>query len=204
MKRFTTFEITLIPLFSALIAVCSYLTIPIPNIPITLQLFAIFFALGTLGGRGGTIAVLLYLLLGAIGLPIFSGFQGGVGRLIGPTGGYLTGFLFTCLVFWAIAGEGRSLWRKAAAMCSGLLVCYAFGTAWFCLYLQGAKTVGAALMLCVIPYLPFDLLKIGLALYLSEIIGKRIRRTGIAGTGAGNDPPRPAEAKKNENRSGNE
>lgn len=179
-KKITTYEIALIPLFTALIAVCSFITIPVPNVPFTMQLFAIFLALACLGGRNGSIAVALYLVLGAIGLPIFSGFQGGIQKLLGPTGGYLSGFLFSALLYWLITSiqkNGRPKIRlKAVAMIAGLLVCYLFGTIWFyVVYTRGgnAITIGKTLMLCVIPFIPFDLLKITLALSFSVAIEKR-------------------------------
>ena len=90
MHRLKTRDITVIPLFTALIAVCSFITIPIPTVPFTLQLFGIFAALLCLGGERGTISVILYLVLGSVGLPIFSGFRSGIGCLVGVTGGYLT------------------------------------------------------------------------------------------------------------------
>ena len=92
-------DITLIGLFTAVMAVCSWISIP-ATVPFTLQTFAVFLTCGLLGGRRGTLTVLVYLLLGAIGLPVFSGFTGGIGHLAGPTGGYIIGFIFSALVMW--------------------------------------------------------------------------------------------------------
>ena len=185
MKRKTALtvrEITLIPCFSALIAACSLITVPMPGVPFTMQIFGVFFALACLGGRNGTIAVALYLALGAIGLPIFSGFEGGIAKLIGPTGGYLTGFLLAgpcyqlVTALFAKQGARPALWAKAIALAAGLLLCYLFGTLWFyAVWTAGGKSIGigGVLALCVLPFLPFDLLKTALALALSAMIDRR-------------------------------
>ena len=98
-KQFTTKEMVLIAMFAAIMAVCSWITIPIGEIGITLQTFAVFCALGILGGRNGFFSVIVFILLGAIGLPVFSGFKGGIGALTGPTGGYILGFIFMALIY---------------------------------------------------------------------------------------------------------
>ena len=98
MKNSRLTQIVFIGLFAALIAVCSQIQIPGP-VPFTLQTFAVFLAAGLLGGKRGSIAVLIYILLGAIGLPVFAGFKGGIGALLGTTGGYILGFILSMLVF---------------------------------------------------------------------------------------------------------
>ena len=167
-----------IALFAVLLTVCAWISVPLP-VPFTLQTFAIFAALGILGGRRGTWAVAVYLLLGAVGLPVFSGFRGGLGALLGTTGGYILGFLAQALVYWLVTALlGERLPMMAAAMVLGLVVCYAFGTAWFVvLYTRtaGPMTVGAALGMCVLPFVIPDLVKLGLALVLSRRLGKRIQ-----------------------------
>ena len=120
--------------------------------------------------------MLVYILLGAIGLPVFSGFTGGIGILLGNTGGYIIGFLFSALTMWLIshlAGSNRIV--QAVSMLAGLLVCYAFGTAWFMIvYTRGNGPVSLAVVLgwCVIPFIIPDLIKIAVAL----LIGSRIRK----------------------------
>ena len=97
-------------------------------------------SLGTLGGRRGTLAILAYLLLGLVGLPVFSGFQGGPGVLLGTTGGYILGFLASALLYWGMTARlGDRPAVTAAAMVLGLLVCYAFGTAWFLVAMPGRR-----------------------------------------------------------------
>lgn len=145
--------------------VCAWISIP-TVIPITLQTFGIALTLALLGGCRGTVSVLVYLLMGALGLPVFSGMQGGFGVLLGPTGGYLTGFLAMALVYWAVTARGG---RKLPACLLGLLACYAFGTAWYqALYARGS--LWTVLSLCVFPFIVPDILKIWLALAAAKRI----------------------------------
>lgn len=164
-------DITLIALFTAIMAVCSWISIP-AAVPFTLQTFAVFLTVGLLGGKRGTITVLVYLLLGAIGIPVFSGFTGGIGHLLGPTGGYIIGFIFSALMMWlAEKLFGKSLPVLAVSMAVGLIVCYAFGTAWFiAVYTRTNEAVGllTALGWCVFPYIIPDVIKIIVALILSR------------------------------------
>ncbi len=154
-----------------LISVCSWISIP-AHVPFTLQTFAVFTTLALLGGRLGSLAVAAYLLLGAVGIPVFSGFKGGVGSLLGTTGGYLLGFLFTGLIYWLVtraAGSGPA--AQAVGLFLGLLVCYAFGTAWFLVVYtraSGPIALSTALGWCVLPFLIPDLCKLALALVLAR------------------------------------
>ncbi len=167
--KMRTLDMAYIALFAVLIAVCAWISIP-ATVPFTLQTFGIFLAVGVLGGKRGTLAVLVYLLLGAVGIPVFAGFSGGVGCLLGSTGGYLVGFLFTALVMWAMERlMGKKLWVLALSMLLGLVVCYAFGTVWFILvYARTTGEIGllTALGWCVFPYVLPDLIKMALALVL--------------------------------------
>ena len=167
--KMRTLDMAYIALFAVLIAVCAWISIP-ATVPFTLQTFGIFLAVGVLGGKRGTLAVLVYLLLGAVGIPVFAGFSGGVGCLLGSTGGYLVGFLFTALVMWAMERlMGKKLWVLALSMLLGLVVCYAFGTVWFILvYARTTGEIGllTALGWCVFPYVLPDLIKIARALVL--------------------------------------
>lgn len=103
-----TYDLAYIAIFAVLIAICSWISIPM-TVPFTLQTFGVFMAVGVLGGKRGSLAVLVYILLGAIGVPVFAGFSGGLGILLNNTGGYIIGFLFSALVMWAM----ESLWEKA-------------------------------------------------------------------------------------------
>ncbi len=163
-------DLVYIAAFAALIAVCSWISIP-AAVPFTMQTFAVFAALGLLGGKRGTFAVLIYLLLGAVGLPVFAGFKAGLGALLGTTGGYLVGFVFAGLIYLAaekIFGGRTAV--KALAMLAGLAACYAFGTGWFMtVYAKanGPVSLGTVLGWCVLPFVVPDLVKIGLALLLT-------------------------------------
>ena len=169
--RLRTRDLTYIALFAVLMAVCAWITIPM-TVPFTLQIFAVFAALATLGGRRGAYAVAVYLLLGAVGLPVGAGFQGGLGWLLGTTGGYIVGFLCIALIYWLMTAKlGESLPVSIAACVLGLAVCYAFGTAWFMVvYARTTGPVGVmtALGWCVFPYVVPDLLKLVLAVTLSQ------------------------------------
>jgi biotin transport system substrate-specific component len=162
-----------IALFAVLIAICAWISIPMPwNISFTLQTFAVPLAVAVLGGRRGTLAVLVYILLGTVGVPVFSGFRGGIGVLLMSTGGYIVGFLLIALIMWGMqALFGRKTWVLAVSMVLGLIVCYAFGTAWFMVvYARDTAAIGIATALgwCVIPYVIPDLVKLALALLLSD------------------------------------
>lgn len=165
-------------LFTVLLAVCAWITVPL-TVPFTLQTFGVFAALGVLGGRRGTHAVAAYLLLGLAGLPVFSGFRGGPGVLLGTTGGYILGFLASALLYWAVTARfGTRPGVMAAAMVLGLVVCYGFGTAWF--LAAYARTTGpmglwTALGLCVFPFIVPDLAKLALALALSRRLARYLK-----------------------------
>ena len=122
-SRLGTKDIALTALFVAVMAVCSWISIP-ATVPFTLQTFGVFLSVGLLGGKRGSLAVLVYLLLGAVGLPVFSGFTGGIGHLLGPTGGYIIGFIFSALLMWlAERLFGKSVAVLAVSMSAGLIVC---------------------------------------------------------------------------------
>lgn len=176
-KTLKTRDLTLIALFAALIAICAWITVPMPDVPFTMQVFGIFMALLLLGGRRGTWSILLYLLLGAVGLPVFSGFRGGMGALLSVTGGYLMGFAFSGLVYWAITAAVKkdSLIVQVCSLLAALFVCYTFGTLWFVLvYLHGGSTVsvGLVLMKCVVPYLIPDFAKLALSVTIAKAVKK--------------------------------
>lgn len=165
-------------LFAALLCVCAWIAIPIGSAVVTLQTFALFLTLGLLGGKRGSIVCLVYLLLGATGLPVFSGFRGGLGMLFGATGGYLIGFLAAALTYWAVT----SLFEKAfltqlLATIIALAVCYCFGTGWFLWVWHPPgcpEGFGAALLMGVVPYLLPDAIKLTLALLLTKRLQRHI------------------------------
>ena len=157
----------------SLIAVCSWISIP-TTVPFTLQTFAVFVVLMTLGGKRGTLTTIVYVMMGAIGIPVFAGFTGGIGIILGTTGGYILGFIFMGPVYIAITKLfGNGSIPTIAAMLAGLFVCYAFGTAWFMfIYLRntGAVSLMTVLSWCVFPFIIPDLVKMALAFVLSKRI----------------------------------
>ena len=173
-----TKDITAISFSTALICLCSWISVPAP-LPFTLQTLGIFLAVGLLGGRRGTISVVLYILLGCIGLPVFSGFSGGIGVVLGPTGGYIIGFIASALVIWIALGLlGEKLQIRILAMFLGLAVCYIFGSVWYmAVYLKESSKISflAVLSKCVLPFIIPDGLKIFAAVFIIEKFKKYIK-----------------------------
>lgn len=161
-------------LMTALICIAAPLSIPIGPIPISLATLTVYLAGALLGPLEGVIAVALYILLGTVGLPVFSGFGAGVAKLIGVTGGYIVGYL-PCA---ALVGAGAKLWgdRKwvyPVAMIVGTIACYALGTAWF--MVQTGTGLAASMTSCVLPFLPGDVIKIVIASVLAIILRQRVK-----------------------------
>lgn len=173
-RRIRTLDLALISLFAAIIAILSLISIPFA-IPFSMQSLGILFALAFLGGKRGTLSILIYLTLGAVGLPIFAGANGGVAAFVGPTGGFLVGWLIAGLC--AILVEATVKNSRAAKILSlslALAISYAMGTAWYVIYLGGLGSISvwSALLTCVLPFVPFDALKLVLAYKISNKIKK--------------------------------
>ena len=175
---FRTLDITYIAIFAVIIAVCSWISIP-TFVPFTLQTFGVFLAVAVLGGKRGTLSVLIYLLLGIVGVPVFAEFTSGMGILLGSTGGYIVGFVFSALLMWAMERIlGKKRWVLSLSMVLGLNVLYAFGTVWFMVvYGRDVETIGVwtALGWCVFPYIIPDLVKIALALTIYKKLARAIK-----------------------------
>ena len=154
--------------FAALTAICAWLSIPIPPVAFTMQTFGLLLTLGVLGGKWGSISIWLYLLLGLMGLPVFSGFRFGAAALLDVTGGFLWGFALGAPVYWALEKLG-----KIPAMVGFQLVCYGCGCWWFSVYTGNTGFLAAALT-CVVPYLIPDGIKLWLAYGLSKRLKKHI------------------------------
>lgn len=175
-RKYETIDLAYMALGAVLIALCSWISIP-AVVPFTMQTFAVFLVLLILGGRRGTMTIVVYVLLGAVGLPVFSQFGAGIGVLLGSTGGYILGFIFMGLTYRLVTGaagrsrSGKVRWTEAAALVLGLLVLYAFGTAWYMFMYartQGGAGLMSVLLLCVIPFVIPDLIKLALALALAR------------------------------------
>ena len=170
-QKIRTKQMVLIALMTAVTCVLGPLSIPLPfsPVPISLTNFAIFLAIFVLGMRSGTISFIIYLLLGAIGVPVFSSFRGGLQVLAGPTGGYLIGFIFLALIMgFALDHFDRKLVPTIIGMIIGMAVCYAFGTVWLAKLLSLSFKEG--LMMGVIPYLAGDAAKI----IIAAIVGPKL------------------------------
>lgn len=167
-----TKNMVLCGLFAALLAACSQLVIPLPMISINLGLFAVYLAGAVLGARWGMASVLVFIVLGACGVPVFIGFQAGLAHLFGMTGGYILGYVLLAGIvgLWS-RRVGNSIPQLCLAMALGTVVCYAFGTAWF-MVLTG-RGLMESLMACVLPFLPGDAVKIGLAAVTAKALERR-------------------------------
>lgn len=162
-----------ISLFTVLICISSWIYIPFA-IPFTLQTFAVFSCLFCLGGKKGTLSVLVYLLMGALGLPVFSHFSGGIGALLGSGGGFLFGFLISALIYTLL--EKTSVHRLTIAFIS-MLFCYISGVLWFFAVYSESKGISglmSAFLVCVLPFIIPDVIKILLAMYISKRLKKHI------------------------------
>lgn len=169
MRSTKTYAMTATALMTAVTCILAPLSIPIGPVPISLTNFVIYLSLYILDWKKETVSYLLYLLIGLVGVPVFSGFSGGVGKLAGPTGGYIIGFIPMAILAGIIIDHVPKRWIQFAGMIVGTAICYIFGTAWFCL--QSGTNVAAALSICVIPFIPGDLIKMLLAI----TIGPKIR-----------------------------
>ena len=177
-RKFRTVDLVYCAVGAVLITLGAWVTIP-AVVEFTLQTFAIFLILALLGGKRGTVSVCVYLLLGAVGVPVFAGFHGGIASMVGATGGYLVGFVPMALCYWLMTAKlGDKTIVKVAAMVLGLLICYAFGTAWFMnVYARTSGPVGlmTALGWCVFPFIPWDGAKMVAALLAAKALSKRMK-----------------------------
>lgn len=203
MRSQKTIQLAETALMSAVLCVLAPFTIPLPvsPVPLSLATFVVYLAAVLLGAKRGAVSVLIYLLLGLVGLPVFSCFSGGVGVLLGPTGGYLVGYVLCAVIVGWLTERGsvRNRLRKKPsveetyakdrengglrqtvwhvfAMTLGTLACYTLGTAWFLVLMKGSYTLTRALLVCVVPYLPFDMIKIFAAAAVAVPIKKILRR----------------------------
>lgn len=168
----TVRDMAYISISIATISVGACISVP-AAVPFTMQTFAIFLCSSVLGSKRGLIAVACYALLGALGLPVFAGMNAGFGVLVGPTGGYITGFLPAAAIAGWRSDQPHKILVDITQMIIALTVCYVFGTVWYTVgYLGDLSGVGTALMACVVPYIIPDLLKI----LLAATIAPRLRR----------------------------
>ena len=170
-------ELCVMALAVAILVLCSWLAVLIGDVPFTLQTLGVCLVAGLLGREKGAIAVGAYVLLGFVGVPVFAGFTGGVAKLLSPTGGYILGFLFaTPVIGWgsdkyAHRDDAKGVWALASCMLLGLLLCYGVGTVWFVFLTLPMAEVSSwvsAVLICVVPYLAFDFIKIAIAIFMTK------------------------------------
>ncbi len=173
-----TKDMTLIAVMAALICIAGPLSVAVGPVPLSLASFAVYMAGAVLGAKRGTIAVCLYLIIGLCGVPVFSGFSGGFPKLIGVTGGYLLGYI-PCAFLTGLGADGTRIIRDnrvslPVAMLMGTFVLYLIGTVWF-MALTGSS-LGSALSICVVPFLPGDGIKILAVSLLAVPVRKAVYR----------------------------
>ena len=177
-RRGKTYRMAMTALMAAVTCVIAPMAIPIGPVPISFTNLAIYLSLYLLGWKRGTVSYLVYVLIGAVGVPVFSGFTGGLGKLAGATGGYIVGFIPMAVIAGLVIDRYRNRGLQLAGMIVGTAVCYAFGTAWFLVaYARAAGPIGlwAALGMCVFPFVVPDLVKLALAWMLSRRLAGCLR-----------------------------
>ncbi len=179
--RSRTYTLAVTAVMTAVLCITAPFSIPVGPVPVSLATLIIMLTVYILGWKCGTVSILIYLLLGAVGLPVFSGFSGGFVKLAGPTGGYLVGYVLLALIAGLFFRLGHTFPKliitrliQAAGMLLGTAALYALGTAWFCIVTDSA--LAYALSLCVLPFIPGDLIKIIIVLLLGDTIKKRLRQ----------------------------
>lgn len=160
-------SLILTAVFTGIIILCSWLQIPAP-IPFTLQTLGIYLCLAVLGGKNATLSVAVYIALGAMGLPVFSGFTGGVGALFGATGGFVWGFLFIPLSGWCLEKTPLKKNSLVFGAIFGTIICYICGMLWYSMvYMKGALGFAAAFLSSVLPFVIPDAVKLAVAVIIS-------------------------------------
>ncbi|PWM47237.1 MAG: biotin transporter BioY [Clostridiales bacterium] len=180
MNKRTAFvrKLVFISLCAAIIAICSLVSFPIGPIPVTLQTFAIALVGYFLGAKNGVIATIVYILIGAIGLPVFAGFKGGFAAIAGPTGGFLIGFILMALLC-GIGTRYNKIFISLAFGILGLLACHIFGIAWFAILLSSKYSVWQAFLTASAPFLIKDIISIAAAYSMARLLNKTINKDFI-------------------------
>jgi len=177
-RKINTHQLTLIGLIAAVTCILGPLSLPIGIVPISLTNLAIYFAIYALGGKRGTLSYIVYLFIGLVGLPVFSGFSGGVPKLFGPTGGYLIGFVFMAFISGIFIDKfSNKIYMCFLGMVLGTIVTYIFGTAW--LAYEAHMPFNKALAVGVLPFIPGDIVKITIASLIGPQIKKRLISAGL-------------------------
>ena len=182
MKKITTYEIAVCGIMAALMCILGPMSVQIGPVPISLTNLVLYFSVYVLETRGTSISYIIYLLLGTCGLPVFSGYQGGPGKLMGPTGGYLFGFILMVLICGLSMELSKgNIFITFAGMVIGTAIAYLFGTLWFVKQLD--CSVSYALKVCVYPFIGFDLGKIVIAIILGSAVRRALIKANLFGKG---------------------
>lgn len=179
-SKFSVRQLALTGLMTAVICVLGpwALHIPVSPVPISLGMLGIYFVISVLGMKLGTVSVILYILLGLAGVPVFTDFSAGPAKLLGPTGGYIIGYIFMALICGFFVDRfGKKLPLCILGMVLGTAVCYLFGTLWLGYHLK--RTFAEALMIGVVPYLPADAIKLTAAMLTGPQLRKRLAAAGL-------------------------
>lgn len=177
-QKINTRQLTLVGVMAAVTCILGPLSLPIGVVPISLTNLVIYFAIYVLGGKRGTLSYIVYLFIGLVGLPVFSGFSGGFPKLFGPTGGYLIGFIFMAFISGIFIDKFPSkIYMCFFGMILGTITTYIFGTAW--LAYQAHLTFNSALAVGVLPFIPGDLVKMVIASFIGPQIRKRLISSGL-------------------------
>lgn len=170
-------KMPLIAMMTCVLVICSWITIP-STVPFTMQTFAVFCSLILLGGKAGLVSIVLYVFLGVAGIPVFSGFQGGIGHIAGPTGGYIIGLIVSAVFYLLLEPlSAKSEKLRFLALAGGLLICYLFGAIWFQVVygIRGSSySFDMVISICVLPYIIPDIIKLVLAWVISKKVRKAI------------------------------
>jgi len=175
-------EINLIAVFTAVTAILAQISIPIPisPVPVTLSIFGVLLSSLILGRKCGTISQIVYILLGAAGVPVFAGLRGGLSVLLGPTGGYIVSYPIIALVIGSFLNQrtSPSFFRMAGASLTGLIICYAFGTTWLAIVanLGPAEAIASG----VLPFIPLDIVKVIISAALGRQVKNALSKAGFA------------------------
>lgn len=157
-------------LLTAFTAICSVITLQIGAVPITLGIFAILFSAVAAGRKISVVSTIIYILIGICGLPVFSGFGGGISALAGPTGGYITAYVFMALIVGTVSDKSKKTHIRFFACILALCVCYFFGTFRYCILTK--RNFRECMAVCVLPFVPFDILKCAFAAIFGGKIGR--------------------------------
>ncbi len=176
MKSKKVTSLVLVALFSAIISVSSFISIPFITLPITMQSLGVALSLLLLGGKRGTFSIVAYILIGIVGVPVFSGFQSGIGAIGGVGGGFIIGFLILALVFWLVEVIfGQSNVAKIVGYSIGHLLLYLCGSIWYFVFFTAGDSFFGLLLTVTVPYILPDIIKFAVAFLIFYKIKRKIK-----------------------------